>query len=237
MTIVLLAAGTSSRMGERNKMILPYKGVPMVAHCCNQALLFLNSLKDETSHHELMVVTGYMKEKVEAVLQDHVNGIVNVHSDNFSKSPSKVQNVTIKIVHNENFEKGQYSSTVCAVSQIQDNEDFFISLADMPFITALNYKTLVPLLENYDAVRPFVTACATFGHDEINGKIHNNNEKKPGHPVFLSHKLKKAIVGNPNIGSVNRLLKDYNVREVLFNDTSWTFDIDTPNVYDTILSI
>ncbi len=220
MTIVMLAAGISSRMGERNKMILPYKGIPMVAHCCNEALLFLNSLKNKTSRPSLIIVTGYMKEKVEEALQTYVNAYVN--ELNLS------QNVTIKIVHNENFEKGQYSSTVCAVSQVQEGEDFFISLADMPFVTALNYKTLVPLLENYDAVRPFVQSQEGASIEE------NDKEKKPGHPVLLSYKLKKAIVENPNIGSVNRLLKDYNVREVLFNDTSWTFDVDTPDVYASI---
>lgn len=216
----MLAAGTSSRMGERNKMVLPYKGIPMVAHCCNEALLFLNSLKNKTSRPTLIIVTGYMKEKVEEALQTYVNAYVN--ELNLS------QNVTIKIIHNENFEKGQYSSTVCAVSQVQDGEDFFISLADMPFVTALNYKTLVPLLENYDAVRPFVQSQKEALMEE------NNKEKNPGHPVLLSYKLKKAIVENPNIGSVNRLLKDYNVREVLFNDTSWTFDVDTPDVYASI---
>lgn len=220
MTIVMLAAGTSSRMGERNKMILPYKGIPMVAHCCNEALLFLNSLKNKASRPTLIIVTGYMKEKVEEALQTYVNAYVN--------ELGLSQNVTIKIVHNENFEKGQYSSTVCAVSQVQDGEDFFISLADMPFISALNYKTLVPLLENYDAVRPFVQSQKEALIKE------NNKEKKPGHPVLLSHKLKKAIVENPNIGSVNRLLKNYNIREVLFNDTSWTFDVDTPDVYASI---
>lgn len=223
MTIVMLAAGTSSRMGEQNKMLLPYKGIPMVAHCCNQALLFLNSLKDEPSKPTLIVVTGYMKEKVEEALQSTVNALANM------------QNVTIEIVHNKDFKKGQYSSTVCAVSHIQDNEDFFISLADMPLITASNYKALGPLLENYDAVRPFVQAKTSS--DKNGNNCENGNERKPGHPVLLSRKLKKAIVENPMKGSVNRLLKDYNVREVLFNDTSWTFDVDTPNAYDTILSI
>ncbi len=223
MTIVMLAAGTSSRMGEQNKMLLPYKGIPMVAHCCNQALLFLNSLKDEPSKPTLIVVTGYMKEKVEEALQSTVNALANM------------QNVTIEIVHNKDFEKGQYSSTVCAVSHIQDNEDFFISLADMPLITASNYKALRPLLENYDAVRPFVQAKTSS--DKNGNNCENGNERNPGHPVLLSRKLKKAIVENPMKGSVNRLLKDYNVREVLFNDTSWTFDVDTPNAYDTILSI
>ena len=48
MTIIMLAAGTSSRMGKENKMLLPYKGMPLVTHCCMQALEFLEDHSSQT---------------------------------------------------------------------------------------------------------------------------------------------------------------------------------------------
>ena len=208
MTIVMLAAGTSSRMGERNKMLLPYKGTPMVAHCCMQALFFL---ENHGFQNTLLVATGYMKDEVEKALDPCMEYARN------SKA-----GVRLTLVHNADYLEGQYSTTVCAVKDVPEGDSFFISLADMPFITPANYEALVPLLENHDAVRPFIDREA------------NDGQRVPGHPVLLSSKMKKAIEGNPNMGSVNRLLKDYDVHEVLFKDTSWTFDVDNPQTYETL---
>jgi molybdenum cofactor cytidylyltransferase len=205
MTIIMLAAGTSSRMGDRNKMLLPYKGVPMVAHCCLQALKYLETLKDTDAN--IIVATGYMRNQVETALQ-------------FCKEYAASKNINFTFAYNENYEKGQYSSTVCAVSKVKDGEAFFINLSDMPFLSPENYSTLAPLLAGYDAVRPFA--------------LDKEGEKKLGHPVLLSSKLKKAILQNPELGSVNCLLKNYKVHECLFEGSSWIFDVDNPQVYASL---
>ncbi len=212
MTVIMLAAGTSSRMGKNNKMLLPYKGLSMSAHCCLQALKYLETLDTKTTK-EIIVVTGYMKEQVEKALESCVQY-------------AKEKNITFTFVHNEDFEKGQYSSTVCAVAKVKEGEDFFINLSDMPLIEPSNYSALVPLLEGYDAVRPFVAEATEPSNETV--------EPKPGHPVLLSSKLKKAILQNPEIGSVNRLLKNYHVHECLFEGSSWIFDVDIPQVYETL---
>ena len=205
MTIIMLAAGTSSRMGEHNKMLLPYKGAPMVAHCCLQALKYLETLKGTAAN--IIVATGYMRNQVETALQ-------------FCKEYATSKNINFTFAYNENYEKGQYSSTVCAVSRVKDGEDFFINLSDMPFLLPENYSTLAPLLAGYDAVRPFA--------------LDKEGEKKPGHPVLLSSKLKKAILQNPELGSVNCLLKNYKVHECLFEGSSWIFDVDNPQAYASL---
>lgn len=212
MTVVMLAAGTSSRMGERNKMLLPYKGMPMVAHCCMQALFFL---ENHGFQNTLVVATGYMKDEVEKALE---------HCMEYARN-SKT-GVRLTLVHNADYLEGQYSTTVCAVKDVPKGDAFFISLADMPFISPANYEALVPLLKDHDAVRPFIATGTNNGA--------GSKQKVPGHPVLLSPKMKKAIEENPNIGSVNRLLKDYDVHEVLFKDTSWTFDVDNPQTYETL---
>ena len=217
MTVIMLAAGTSSRMGKNNKMLLPYKGVPMSAHCCMQALKYLESLSPESSK-EIIIATGYMKEQVEEALNPCVEY-------------AKEKGIPFTFAHNENYEKGQYSSTVCAVSKVKDGEDFFINLSDMPLIGPENYSALVPFLEGYDAVRPFAID-STIG-STIDSTT-EYREKKPGHPVLLSAKLKKAVLQIPEIGSVNRLLKNYKVHECLFEGISWLFDVDNPQVYETL---
>lgn len=208
MTVIMLAAGTSSRMGEHNKMLLPYKGVPMVAHCCLQALKYLETLKASDVNADLIVATGYMRNQVEAALQP-------------CKEYATSKNINFTFAYNENYEKGQYSSTVCAVSKVKEGEDFFINLSDMPFLGPDNYSALTPFLAGYDAVRPFV--------------LDKDGEKKPGHPVLMDKELKKAILQNPDLGSVNRLLKSYKVHECLFEGDSWLFDVDNPQVYATLL--
>ena len=210
MTVIMLAAGTSSRMGKNNKMLLPYKGVPMSEHCCLQALKYLETLGPESSK-AIIVATGYMKEQVQEALQPCVEY-------------AQKRGIDFTFAHNENYEQGQYSSTVCAVSQVKDGEDFFINLSDMPLITPENYKALVPHLEGHDAVRPFA----------LDTTIDKDGQKKPGHPVLMSSKLKKAILQNPEIGSVNRLLKNYQVQECLFEGNAWIFDVDNPQVYATL---
>lgn len=207
MTVIMLAAGTSSRMGEQNKMLLPYRGIPMVTHCCMQALKYLESLEKET-YKEIIVTTGYMKEEVEKALQICVE---------YAKS----KDIKFTFAHNENYTKGQYSSTVCAVAKLKDNEEFFINLADMPLLGPSNYSALTPFLNGYDVVRPFVKD--------------KDGEKKPGHPVLMCKILKKAILQNPELGSVNRLLKNYKVHECLFEGPSWIFDVDNPQVYKTLV--
>lgn len=51
---VILAAGQSRRMGDQNKLLLPYRGQPLIAHCVAQA----RDLSD------IIVVTGHQAEKV-----------------------------------------------------------------------------------------------------------------------------------------------------------------------------
>jgi molybdenum cofactor cytidylyltransferase len=211
MTVIMLAAGTSSRMGEHNKMLLPYKGVPMVAHCCLQALKYLETLKASDVNTNLIVATGYMRDQVEGALQPCVEY-------------AQGKGINFTFAYNKDYEKGQYSSTVCAVSKVKEGEDFFINLSDMPFLGPENYSVLPPFLAGYDAVRPFAIDATT-----------EDGEKKPGHPVLMGKELKKAILQNPDLGSVNRLLKNYKVHECLFEGDSWLFDVDNPQVYATLL--
>lgn len=208
MNIIMLAAGTSSRMGGTNKITLDFNGIPMVDHSCLQALEFLDLYSRENNQKcSLIVVTGYKMRSTEKALASCREFI--------SKTQGRL---TLKTVCNKNYREGQFSSTKVGVAELEDDSPFFISLCDMPLITEDHYSALLPLLEDEDAVRPFVG-------------------ENPGHPVLLSGKMKDIILNTPTDKSVREVIKNKNVAEPQFSDISWIKDIDTPESYCEILSM
>ena len=206
MDIVMLAAGTSSRMGRTNKMLLPYNGETLVAHCCLEALRFLERYSAEKNEScTLIVVTGYRRRSVGKALLPCKEFI--------GRTSGKLE---MLIVENRSYRSGQFRSTKVGVSQVSDGSPFFISLADMPYVTASHYGELARLLGTHDAVRPFVE---------------RNGENVPGHPVLHTHALKERILRCPDDWTVSRILKQCDVLEPSFPDSSWIQDIDFPEDY------
>ena len=60
MTVIVLAAGQSARMGE-NKLLLPLRGRPLILSTIGTTLEFTD---------DVVVVTGHERERMEAVLKD-----------------------------------------------------------------------------------------------------------------------------------------------------------------------
>ena len=209
MDIVMLAAGTSSRMGSTNKMLLPYGGLPMVTHCCMQALGFLASYSAKTDTEcRLIAVTGYRRLSVEKALLPCKEFI--------GRTDARLE---MLIVNNPDYRKGQFSSARTGTAEVADGHDFFISLADMPLVSADHYGTLIPLLKDHDAVRPF---------------YENKEDKVPGHPVLLASRMKSRILKCPDDFTVSRILKQCDVYEPSFADHSWTLDVDDIRDYRNI---
>lgn len=209
MDIVMLAAGTSSRMGRTNKMLLPYNGMSMVCHCCLQALEFLQGYSDRSGEKcTLIVVTGYRRQSVQKALAPCMKFIEETKA-----------NLSLIVVDNPDYRKGQFSSTKVGVSQVCDNRPFFISLADMPLVRADHYAALVPLLGNHDAVRPYTE---------------KEKDRVPGHPVLHASGLKETILRSPDDCTVSRILKDRDVFEPSFEDSAWSTDVDIVSDYQNI---
>lgn len=209
MDVVMLAAGTSSRMGRTNKMLLPYNGMCLVAHCCLQALAFLETLSTQSNELcRLIVVTGYRRQSVEKALKPCKAFI--------EETDARLEMIIVK---NQDYSKGQFSSTKVGVAQVADKSPFFISLADMPLVTMEHYMALLPLLKDHDAVRPF------YEKDE---------DRVPGHPVLHADKLRETILHCPEDYSVSRILKNCDVLEPSFEDPAWSTDIDSLSDYQAI---
>ena len=181
-------------MGHVNKMLLPVNGMSMCAHCALAAVRFLETLPDGGN---LIVVTGYRHREAEKSLAPVIEAVSNS------------SNVNLIITRNPGYREGQFSSTKAGVLNVREGVPFFISLADMPRVTEDNYAALLPLLGNYDAVRPFA-----------NGE--------PGHPVLHAPSLKGRILETDNSGSVRQVLAACNVLNAQVEGESWITDVDCP---------
>ncbi|MDW8124389.1 MAG: molybdopterin-binding/glycosyltransferase family 2 protein [Geminicoccaceae bacterium] len=110
---IVLAAGRSSRMGEVNKLLAPLEGEPMVRYAVEAAL--------SAGLAEVVVVTGHMRERVEAALAD----------------------LPVRFVYNPRYAEGLSSSLKAGVSALSREVDgAFVILADMPRIRAEHLRAL-----------------------------------------------------------------------------------------------
>lgn len=105
LTAIVLAAGSSRRMGEANKLLLPFRGEPIV----RQAVLAATSAPVRA----VVVVTGHERAHVEEVLTG----------------------TSARLVHNPDYESGMASSLRTGVAAAPDGASgFMILLGDMPLI-------------------------------------------------------------------------------------------------------
>lgn len=102
---VLLAAGTSSRMGDENKLLAPINGNPMVRHIAETMLA--------SSIDTITVILGHDAEAVAAALDG----------------------VEARLVFNPQYRKGQSTSLLTALNHRDAaTTDLMVFLGDMPFV-------------------------------------------------------------------------------------------------------
>lgn len=115
---IVLAAGESQRMGEQNKLLLPFHGRPLIEHvvqtvCASEA-------------GEVIVVLGYEADRVREVLDDY----------------------DVTCVHNPRFREGMTTSIHAGVrAAAPETDGFMICLSDLPLIEPEELNTLIAALE------------------------------------------------------------------------------------------
>lgn len=115
---VVLAAGRSTRMGGPNKLLVPIDGKPMVRHAVEAALA--------AGIGEIVVVTGHMREDVEAALSG----------------------LPVRFVHNPRFADGLSTSLGAGVKALSREIDgAFVLLGDMPRIGPEHLRALAAAFE------------------------------------------------------------------------------------------
>ena len=111
---IVLAAGESLRMGEENKMLLPFKDTTIIG-----AVL-------------------------EAINKSLVDEIIVVDRQNSNLGSQLENNKSVQIVTNKNAAKGLTTSIQCGVNASSDlSEGYLICLGDMPLITNKDYNMLI----------------------------------------------------------------------------------------------
>lgn len=112
---VVLAAGTSSRYGDRNKLLEPFEGKPVVSHAVDTLV--------ESSVSAVTVVVGYEAQRVTEAVDDS----------------------TINVRENEAFADGQSTSVVTGVeaARERDADAVVFALGDMPAVSAETVDSLI----------------------------------------------------------------------------------------------
>ena len=107
---ILLAAGSSQRMGAANKLLQPINGKAMIRHVAEALVTGLNSKTDAS---EIVVVLGHEADKVAAALAD----------------------LPVRMVFNPDHASGQGSSVATGAGALgADVTDGLICLGDMPLL-------------------------------------------------------------------------------------------------------
>jgi len=111
---IILAAGRSTRMGPRNKLLEPVDGLPMVRHAAMTALA--------SRARPVLVVTGHMREEVAAALAG----------------------LDVRITHNRRFAEGLSASLAAGITALPAGLDgALIALGDMPGVRPAHLDRLI----------------------------------------------------------------------------------------------
>lgn len=112
-SLILLAAGQSSRMGTPNKLLLPIGAMPMIRHVALQyRAAFVGPIT---------VVTGHDAEAVTAAIAD----------------------IDVKCVFNPDHARGQQGSVAVGLKTAPDSALLLIGLGDQPLLKPEDIQTLI----------------------------------------------------------------------------------------------
>jgi len=110
----ILAAGGSSRMGDENKLLLPFNGDMVIHQICHTVL--------NSGLKPVIVVTGFQHRAVEPALPESID----------------------QIAYNPNWEQGMAGSIYTGMSLLPDTVDGnMIVLGDMPLLTTHTLNRLI----------------------------------------------------------------------------------------------
>ena len=112
-SVILLAAGQSVRMGKKNKLLLPFKGEPLV----RRSARILSSI----SNSKVFVVLGHEASQVQEALSG----------------------MKIITTFNDFYIKGQMSSVFHGLSKADEAENYMIAPADLPHLSLNDCRNLL----------------------------------------------------------------------------------------------
>ncbi len=111
---IILAAGSSRRMGSANKLLMPYRGAPLVTHAVRAALA--------SKADPVIVVTGHQREEIKSALSDMNVQFVNADA------------------HPEGMSRSLHAGIAALPSEI---DGAIIMLGDMPLVQSATVNRLI----------------------------------------------------------------------------------------------
>lgn len=132
-SIIVLAAGLSRRMGLANKLLLPFQGKTMLE-------ITLDHLQ-ELPDMEIIVVLGHEADRIQPLLE----------------------NRSLKIILNGDYANGMTSSIQAGVRSVSvQSVGFMICLSDMPLIQTSDYQKLADVFLDKRQTEPHVIVQPVF---------------------------------------------------------------------------
>ncbi len=158
-TIIILAAGLSSRMELGNKLLLPYKDKCIFAKVVDN----LTAVQLEGVEKEVIIVLGKDAEKIKAIIEQ--------------------KNVTFAV--NPEYRKGMLTSIQAGVKMADTkSKGFVICLGDMPLITTAEYHFLISSFLNHYANNDRCITLPFFQNKKGNPVIFSKHYRN----AILKHK-------------------------------------------------
>ena len=144
LTAIVLAAGCSTRMQTRNKLLLPWGQKRMLQVVVDTLLIF--------PFEKVVVVVGHQRREVEKLLQG----------------------CALSLVHNEQYAEGMSTSIRKGVEAVEDpGSGYLLALGDMPWIKQDTVERLCMTFPRRDPRAITVpTVGGSRGHPVIFGKFY-----------------------------------------------------------------
>ena len=178
----IILAGGFSSRVGKNKMTLKFLNKPLLYHTVKSMVNVCENV---------IVVTGHYQDDYKKFLKEFTN---------------------IKIVHNEKYEQGMFSSVLKGIDNTKN--DIFLIPGDYPLVKEFTYKLI---LQNNGEIR-----VPTF-----NGRR--------GHPIFISKEL-LPLLKKEGLSSNLKVFRDkFNVNYINVDDEGILFDIDSLSDYEKLL--
>lgn len=127
-SIIVLAAGLSTRMGVTNKLLNQIGEVSMIERVVDQI--------SQAHAGTIIIVLGHESEQVRQALSGY----------------------SVRFVYNESYELGMTSSIQTGVSAASNHHGYFICLGDMPLLDSSDYSRILEHISDENTkeiIRPF----------------------------------------------------------------------------------
>ncbi|MDF2855961.1 MAG: hypothetical protein K0Q87_1812 [Neobacillus sp.] len=185
MEAIILAAGYSSR-ANAFKMTLPLGHMSVLEQTIS---------KFEGLCSRVIVVAGFQGE----LIQEEITKIISKNAYSFQ----------IKVIKNDHFEQGMFTSIQRGVSEI-NTPTFFITPGDCPLVK----KETVQLI----SAQKGEVVIPSFAY-------------KGGHPIKLSEQVKQKILETETTSNLRKVLDGFEKRYINVKDPGILMDVDTPEDY------